>query len=123
MLDGPSNSPPTALGGAETTHAPLLSVITAAFVTVLVQAALAFQKYRFNNGLMLGATLAAVDWYEDTTRRKGLPPSRRIVLLIATSAAALALALQQVARVFVTGLPPPSRTRDNPYVDIAHFCP
>ena len=89
----------------ETTHADLISVMIAAVVTLSVQAALAFQKYRFNNGLMLGATLAAVDWYEDTTRRKGLPPSRRIVLLIATSAAAFTLVLQQAARVFVTGLP------------------
>jgi hypothetical protein len=89
----------------ETTHVDLISVVIEAVVTLSVQAALAFQKYRFNNGLILGATLAAVDWYEDTTRRKGLPPSRLTVLLIATSAAALGLALQQVARVFVTGLP------------------
>ena len=88
----------------QTTHAGLISVIAAAFVTALVRAALAFQKYHFNNGLMLGATLAAVEWYEDTAASKALPPSRMIVLLIATSAGALSPVLQQSACVFSTGL-------------------
>ena len=48
-----------------TTHAALISVVAAAFFTLLVQAALTFQKYRFDKGLMLGTTLAAVNWYED----------------------------------------------------------
>ena len=94
----------TTVGGGETTHAPLLSAIPAAFVTLLVQAALAFQKYRLNNGLILGATLAVVEWYEDTARSKGLPPSRVIVVLIATSAGALSPVLQQAACALATGL-------------------
>lgn len=82
----------------ETAHDGLISVVAAAFVTVLVRATLAFQKYHFSNGLMLGATLAAVEWYEDNAASKGLPLSRLIVLLIATSAGALTLVFQQVAR-------------------------
>ena len=54
--------------------AAAIAIMTAAFVTLLVQAALAFQKYRFNSGLMLGTTLAAVNWYEDAARRNGIPP-------------------------------------------------
>ena len=61
---------------AATMDAALLSVMTAAFFTLLIQAALSFQKYRFDNGLMLGTTLAAVNWYEDVARRKNLQPSR-----------------------------------------------
>jgi hypothetical protein len=90
---------------AETANAGLVTAVAAAFVTLLVEAALAFQKYRFNNGLMLGTTLAAVNWYEETARRKGLPPSRLTLVLIATSAAALTLVFQQVAHVFAAGLP------------------
>ena len=89
----------------QTTHADLISVVTAAVVTLSVQAALAFQKYRFNNGLVLGITLAAVTWYEDITRRKGLPQSRVALILIATGAAALTAVLQQIARMFATGVP------------------
>jgi hypothetical protein len=89
----------------ETTPTSLTAVVAAAFLTLSVQAALAFQKYRFNNGLMLGTTLAALNWYEDTARRKGLPRSRLTLILIATSAAALTAVLQQAARVFATGVP------------------
>ena len=89
----------------ETTHADLISVVTAAFVTLSVQAALTFQKYRFDNGLMLGTTLAAVNWYEDAARRKGLPPVALTLILIATSAAALTVALQQAARVWPSACP------------------
>ena len=88
-----------------TTHAALISVMTAAFFTLLVQAALSFQKYRFDNGLMLGTTLAAVNWYEDVARRKNLPPSRLTLILIATIAAALTLVLQQAAHVLAAALP------------------
>jgi hypothetical protein len=73
----------------------LIAVGVASFVTLLVQAVLAFQKYHFNNGLVLGTTLAAVDWYEDTARRKGLPQSRVALSLIATGATALTLIVQQ----------------------------
>jgi hypothetical protein len=81
-LDQLADTPPskgqfTMVG--DTTHADLV-VMAAAFVMLLVQAALAFQKYRFNNGLMLGTRLAAVNWYEDTARRKGLPPSRMTLI-------------------------------------------
>jgi hypothetical protein len=79
--------------------------LAAAFLTLSVQAALAFQKYRFNNGLMLGTTLAALNWYEDAARRNALPRSRVALILIATSAAALTVVLQQAARLFATGVP------------------
>jgi len=98
-------------GGAtnvdEMTGAQLISLMTAALVTLLVQATVAFEKCRFNNGLMLGTALAAVNWYEATARRKGLQASRVTLILIATSAAALTLVLQQAAHLFATSLPQP----------------
>jgi hypothetical protein len=78
----------------DTTPAPVRSVVIATLVILTVQAALAFHKYRFNNGLVLGTTLAIVTWYEDAARRKGLPISRVGLVAIATSAAALTLILQ-----------------------------
>jgi hypothetical protein len=84
----------------ETTHADLIPVVIAAVVTLSVQAALAFQKYRFNYGLVPGATLAAVAWYEDWARRRGVPHSRLAPILIATSAAAVTGILQQAAHAF-----------------------
>jgi hypothetical protein len=96
-------------GGAtnvgEMTGAQLISLMTAALVTLLVQATLAFEKCRFNNGFILGTALAAVNWYEATARRKGLRASRVTLILIATSAAALTLVLQQAAHLFATSLP------------------
>jgi hypothetical protein len=89
----------------EMTSAQVISVVTTALFTLVVQAALAFEKYRFNNGLMLGTALAAVKWYEDTARRNGLQASRVTLILIATSAAALTLVLQQATCVFATGFP------------------
>jgi len=65
------------------------------------QAAVAFQRYRFNNGLVLGTTLAAVGCYDDTARRKGLSPSQMELTLIATSAAALTMILREVLCAFV----------------------
>ena len=88
----------------ETTHADLTSVLIAAVITLSVQAALVFQKYRLNDGLMLAATLAAVEWYEEAARSKGLPLSRPIVLSIAASAGALSLVVQRAALVFATAL-------------------
>jgi hypothetical protein len=90
-----------------TSHAALISVMTAAFVTLWVEAALKFQKYRFDSGLMLGTTLAAVNWFEDVARRKNLRPSRLTLVLIATIAAAFTVALQQAVRVLAAGLPSP----------------
>jgi uncharacterized membrane protein YwaF len=89
----------------ETTHADLISVVTATVVTLAVQAALTFQKYRFDNGLMLGTTLAAVNWYEDVARRKNLQPSPLTLSLIAVIATALTLILQQAAGVLAAALP------------------
>jgi|SRR6185295_6077753 hypothetical protein len=65
------------------------------------QAAVAFQRYRFNNGLIVGATLAAVSCYDDTTRRKGLRPSQMQLMVIATAAAAATMIVQQVLSAFV----------------------
>ena len=89
----------------ETTHAALISVMTAAVVTLLVQAALTFQKYRFDNGLMLGITLAAVDWYEEVARRKNARPSRFSLILVVTAAAAITVGLQQAVRALAAALP------------------
>ena len=83
----------------------LISVVTAAFFTLSVQGALTFQKYRLDKGLMLGTTMAAVNWCEDVARRKNFPPSRLTLVLIATIAAAFTVALQQAARVLAAGLP------------------
>jgi hypothetical protein len=88
-----------------TTHAALISVVTAAFFTLSVQGALTFQKYRFDKGLMLGTTMAAVNWCEDVAHRRNLRPSRLTLILIATIAAAFTVALQQAARVLAAGLP------------------
>ena len=90
---------------ASTMHAALLSVMIAAFFTLLVEAALSFQKYRFDNGLTLGTTLAAVNWYEDVAHRKNLQPSRLTLILIAALAAALTLILQHAAHVLAAALP------------------
>ena len=96
----------TGQGGANMPSAAAVSIMAAAFVTLLVQAAVVFQRYRFDCGVMLGTTLAAVNWYEDAARRNGIAPSRPTLILIATGAAALAFALQQAARVLAAGLPP-----------------
>jgi len=65
------------------------------------QAVVAFQRYRFGNGLVLGATLAAVSCYDDTARRMGLRPSQMQLTLIATTTAALTMIVQQVVRAFI----------------------
>jgi hypothetical protein len=88
-----------------TMDAPLISVMTAALFTLLIEAAITFQKCRFDNGLMLGTTLAAVNWYGDLARRKNSRPSRGTLILIATIAAAFTVALQQAARALAPGLP------------------
>jgi len=89
----------------ETTHADLISVMIAAVITLVVQAALTFQKYRFDNGLMLGITLAAVDWYEDVARRRSARPSRITLILVVTAAAATTVVLQQVVHALAAALP------------------
>jgi hypothetical protein len=105
LFAGTSSSQGDVTMAGETTHTSLTAVVAAVFLTLSVQAALAFQKYRFNNGLMLGTTLAALNWYEDTARRNALPRSRLALILIATTAAVLTVVLQQAARVFATGVP------------------
>jgi len=72
-----------------------------AILCLSAQAAVAFQRYRFNNGLVLGATLAAVSCYDDTARRMGLRPSQMQLTLIAAAAAALTMMMQQVLHAFV----------------------
>jgi hypothetical protein len=88
-----------------TSRAALISAVAAAFFTLLIQGALTFQKYRFDKGLMLGTTMAAVNWCEDVARRNNVPPSRLTLVLIATIAAAFTVALQQAARVLAAGVP------------------
>jgi hypothetical protein len=87
------------------TAAALISVVTAAFFTLSVQAVLTFQKCRFDKGLMVGTTTAAVNWYGDFARRKNFRPSRWTLILIATIATAFTVALQQAAQVLATSLP------------------
>jgi len=65
------------------------------------QAAVAFERYRFNNGLVVGTTLAAVSCFDDSARRMGLRPSQMQLLLIATAAAAATMIVQQVLRAVV----------------------
>jgi hypothetical protein len=72
-----------------------------AILCLSAQAVVAFQRYRFGNGLVLGATLAAVSCYDDTARRMGLRPSQMQLTLIATTAAALTMIVQQVVRAFI----------------------
>jgi hypothetical protein len=88
-----------------TTHAALIPLVTAEFFMLSVQAALTFKKYRFDKGLMLGSTMAAINWCEDVARRQNFPPSRLTLILIATIAAAFTVSLQQAARVLADGLP------------------
>ena len=85
-----------------TAHTDVISVVIAETITLSIQAALTFHNYRFNDGLLLGATLAAVNCYEETARRKGLPQSRLVSALIATGPAALTIMLRQAARVFTS---------------------
>jgi hypothetical protein len=87
-----------------TTHAAVISVVTVAFFTLLVQAALTFQKYRFDKGLMLGTTMAAVNWYGEFARRKDFRRSRWTLILIATIATAFTFTLQQATHVLAAGL-------------------
>ena len=54
------------------TQIPLIGTI----LCLSAQATVAFQKYRFNNGLVLGATLAAVSCYDDKARGMGCAPRR-----------------------------------------------
>ena len=82
------------------TDTHVIAVVIAEFITLSVQLSLAFHNFRFNNGLLLGATLAAVTCYEDTARRKGLPQSRLATTLIATGATAITLLVQHAANVF-----------------------
>ena len=72
-----------------------------AILCLSAQAVVAFQRYRFDNGLVLGATLAAVSCYDDTARRMGLRPSQMQLTLIATTTAALTMIVQQVVRAFI----------------------
>jgi hypothetical protein len=72
-----------------------------AILCLSAQAAVAFERYRFNNGLVVGTTLAAVSCYDDTARRVGLRPSQVQLLLIATAAAAVTMIVQQVLRAVV----------------------
>jgi len=102
-------APGSAPAGSEGTMGPtkngaLISVMTAVFLTLMIQAALTFQKYSFDRGLMLGSTMAAVDWCEDVARRKNLRPSRLTLVLIATIATAFTATLQQAAQVLATAL-------------------
>jgi hypothetical protein len=71
-------------------------------ITLALQAAIAFEKYRFNNGFILGATLAAAKWCGDTACRKGIPRSPLAMTLIAAGATALSFALEQAARLFAS---------------------
>lgn len=86
-------------------HAAVISVLAPALFTLLVQAALTFQKYRFDKGLMLGTTMASISWYENIARRKNFRPSRLTLFLVATVTTVLIAALQQGARGFAAGLP------------------
>ena len=72
-----------------------------AILCLSAQAVVAFERYRFNNGLVVGTTLAAVSCYDDTARRVGLRPSQMQLLLIATAAAAVTMIVQQVLRAVV----------------------
>jgi hypothetical protein len=90
--------------GASLRHAKnaIITALAAAGITLALQAAIAFEKYRFNNGFILGATLAAAKWCGDTACRKGLPRSPLAMTLIAASATALSFALEQAARLFAS---------------------
>lgn len=83
----------------DATHTDIwLSLLIGAVLTLVTEATLAFQRYRFNNGLVLGMTLSAVACYEGTVRRKGLRPSQFELALIATAAAAFTMLAQQALR-------------------------
>jgi hypothetical protein len=72
-----------------------------AILCLSTQAAVAFERHRFNNGLVIGTTLAAVSCYDDTARRIGLRPSQVQLLIIATAAAAVTMLVRQVVRAVV----------------------
>jgi hypothetical protein len=80
----------------------IIAGLIASGITLALQAAIAFEKYRFNNGFILGATLAAAKWCGDTACRKGFPRSPLTMTLIALSATALTLALEQAARLLTS---------------------
>jgi hypothetical protein len=79
---------------------PLLP-LKAFLLSLSYEAADAFQRYRFGSGLVVGTTLAAVECYEHSVRRRGREPSHAQALVIASGAAALTVALKQAV---TTGL-------------------
>jgi hypothetical protein len=60
-------------------------------ITLSAEAAEAFQKYRFSNGVVLATTLVAVACYEEVARRKGMRPSCVQLNIIAAIAATLTI--------------------------------
>jgi hypothetical protein len=76
----------------------IIAGLIAGGIMLALQVAIAFEKYRFNNGFILGATLAVAKWCGDTACRKGFPRSPLTMTLIALSATALTRALEQAAR-------------------------
>lgn len=80
----------------------IITGLVAGGVTLALQAAVAFEKYRFNNGFILGATLAAAKWRGDTACRKGIPRSPLTMTLIAAGATALTFALEQASRLLTS---------------------
>ena len=65
-------------------------------ITLPLQAAIAFEKYRFNNGFILA------HWCGDTACRKGFPRSPLTMTRMGGGAAALTLALEQAARLLTS---------------------
>jgi hypothetical protein len=94
-VDGPiaeATSRTSLGGGAHARPIPLIEAI----LCLSAQAAVAFERYRFNKGLVVGATLAAVSCYDDRARRMGLRPSQMQLMLVATTAAAVTMFVQPV---------------------------
>ena len=89
--------------GASPRHAnAIITGLVAGGITLALQAAIAFEKYRFKNGFLLGATLAAAKWCGDSACREGIPRSPLTMTLIAAGATALTFALEQAARLFAS---------------------
>jgi hypothetical protein len=70
-------------------------------LTLSAEATLAFQRYRFSNGAVLGTTLFVVAYYQDAARRIGMRPSRMQVSLIGAITATLAIIAQRALLGFL----------------------
>ncbi len=77
----------------------LAQVIGAAFLLLaMIYAVLAYQKYRFQNGVVLGVALAAIAAYSASGKRLGVGPIWLEKFIFGALAAVLTIIVQKLLR-------------------------